>query len=418
MSGSSALHGVRILDLSEVMQGPFATQALADFGADVVKIERPGRGDVMRSLDRHAAERGLASSYFVAVNRNKRSVCLDLKSVGGREMLKRMAASADVLVHNYRPGVMERLGLGYDDLAAINPRLIYAIAMGFGESGPLASKAGQDLVGQSISGIAMQRPSPDLPPYLHPIPFIDYAGGMSLAQGILIALLERRSSGQGQKVSISLFDTAVAMQTLEATSHLMYHEETNWVSDHFPNATFETRDGWIAVLGFFRENPLRLICEALEIDDLSQDACYATPELQREHKQELNRVLAEQFARRTCDECIERLERVDILCAPVLALPDVLEHPQVRYNGLLVDVDVGGQDEARTIGNPVKLSRTRATVRRSVPLLGEHTRDVLREMGLGDAELDALGERGAAFGVAPPDLTAVTTSQHEARREQ
>jgi crotonobetainyl-CoA:carnitine CoA-transferase CaiB-like acyl-CoA transferase len=395
-----ALDGITVLDLGEVMQAPFATQALADFGAEVIKVERPGRGDVMRGLDRGATERGEASAYYVAVNRGKRSVCLDLKQPAGRDALLRMIPRVDVLVHNFRPGAMERLRLGHEDLAEINPGLIYAVALGFGETGPWARKAGQDLVSQSISGIAMHRPSKDQPPYLHPVPFVDYAGGMTLAQGILLALLERERSGLGQKVSISLFDTALAMQMLEVASHQLYGEETNWVADTFPNATFATADGWITVLGFFRDNPLKLMCAAMGMDDLSAREEYSTPALTSTHKEELNRIFAAEFAGLSSASCIERLEGVDVLCAPVLSMQEVLKHPQVAENGLLCEVEIDGQAPASVIGNPLKLSRTGAETRRPLARLGAHTAEVLAEMDFAPEEIAQLEEQGA-FGSAP-----------------
>lgn len=379
------LEGIRVLELSEVMQAPLSAQVLGDFGAEVIKIERPGRGDAIRGQDRHAVAAGLMSSYFTALNRNKRSVCLDLKSGQGREALLRLAAESDVLIHNYRPGAMERLGLSYDELSKVNPRLIYATATGYGEAGPLSHKGGQDLLAQSITGLARHSRRKE-EPQLHPIPFVDYASGMSLAQGILVALWERQSSGRGQKVSISLFDSAIAMQTLEATSHLMYDFENNWIDDWFPNAAFQVSDGWITVLGFYREDALQRICRAFDIDDAVVRK-YPDADQQAGHKEELNAILAGYFLRYDRDECIRRLDEVDVLCVPVLTIEEMLEHPQVQSNGMVIDVSVSGQPPARTIGNPVKLSRSAATVRSEVPLLGQHTETVLREMGFSDDEI-------------------------------
>jgi crotonobetainyl-CoA:carnitine CoA-transferase CaiB-like acyl-CoA transferase len=333
------------------------------------------------------------SSYFVALNRNKRCICLDLKHPAARAVLHRIVPQVDVLVHNFRPGVMERLGLGYDELSELHPGLVYAVATGFGETGPLAGMGGQDMVAQSISGIAAHSGGPAAPPHLCPTPFVDYASGMSLAQGILLALIERQRSGQGQKVSISLLDVAMAMQTLEATSQLMYAVETNWVADWFPNATFATADGWITVLGFFRDDVFARICRALEIDD-SAGAAYSTPEALAAGKQELNGILAPEFSKRATADCVQRLSSVDVLCAQTLTLTDALEHAQVQHNEMVLTVPVSQQPPARTMAHPVKLSRSAATVRHGAGRLGEHTRTVLRQFEFPPDEIDRLAAAG------------------------
>lgn len=410
---SAPLAGIKVLDLSEVWQAPLATQALADFGAEVIKVERPGPGDIMRGLDRHAVATGGVSCYFAAVNRNKRSLVLNIKEEEGLAAVLRMVERVDVFVHNFRPGVMERFGLGYGELAARNPGLVYATASGFGESGPLAAKGGQDMLAQSISGLAMHVAHPDMPPYLHPTPFIDYASGMNLAQGILAALLERERSGEGQKVSISLFDTAIAIQMSEAASRLVYDYETNWVSQWFPNAVFETADGWITVLGLFRPNPLGKICEALGIEDLSRRPEYATPELQAERKDELNEIVAAEFRKRPREELLELLDGVDVLCAPVLGLEEALEHPQAVHNGATVEVELAGDGRARVLANPLRLSRTPAAPgRQRIAAMGEDTGAVLAEMGFDEKEIERLRAHGA-----PPDGAVIAGNQNETRSQ-
>ncbi|OZM77931.1 CaiB/BaiF CoA-transferase family protein [Pseudonocardia sp. MH-G8] len=389
----AALDGITVLEISEVMQAPLAAQALADFGADVIKVERPGRGDAIRGQDRHATANGLVSSYFAALNRNKRCICLDLKHPAARGVLHRIVPRVDVLIHNFRPGVMERLGLGYEELREIHPGLVYAAASGFGETGPLARTGGQDMVAQSLSGIAVHSGGPGGRPHLCPTPFVDYASGMSLAQGILLALMERQRSGQGQKVSISLLDVAMGMQTLEATSQLMYGVETNWVADWFPNAVFATADGWITVLGFYRDDVFTRICRVLEIDD-SAGAAYPTPEAMAAGKQELNAILEPEFGKRPTADCVERLSSVDVLCAPALTLAEALEHTQVRHNETVLTVPVSQQPPARTIAHPVTLSRSPATVRHGVSRLGEHTRPVLRRFEFAADEIDRLAAAG------------------------
>ncbi|WIY01184.1 CaiB/BaiF CoA-transferase family protein [Amycolatopsis mongoliensis] len=388
------LDGIRVLDLGEIMQGPLAAQVLGDFGADVIKVERGIGGDLMRSLDRESAEAGEPCSYFVAVNRNKRSVSLNLKTREGMDALHRLLAGADVLVHSYRPAAVRRLGLTYEDLAERYPKLVYASASGFGESGPYAHKAGQDMLAQSLSGMARTVGDPNLTAHILPVPVVDYASGMALAQGILAALLERERSGRGQHVSVNLLDTALALQTLESASLLMYQRETNWVTDWY-SGIFETSDGMVTVLGLFRENALHLVCKALEVADLSRRPEFATAELQARNKDQANESLRDTVRALTTDEAIARFDAADLLSAPLLTLEEALAHPQVLENGTITQVEVGGRRTTRILGNPVKLSRTPATTRQGVADVGEHTEPVLREFGFTDDDLARLRASGA-----------------------
>jgi crotonobetainyl-CoA:carnitine CoA-transferase CaiB-like acyl-CoA transferase len=390
---SRALEGVRVLELCEVMQGPLAGQALGDLGADVIKVERATRGDTMRVLDRSAAENGRMSSYFASLNRNKRSIGLDLKTPGGMRVLHRLLERTDVLLHNYRPDAVRRLGLSYADLVQRYPRLIHASASGYGPDGPLAHKPGQDMLAQSISGLARAFAAPGRRSVLNPTAHVDYASGMALVQGVLAALYERERSGHGQEVSVNLLDTAVSMQMMEVAAHTMYGEELNWVTQWY-GGTFDTTDGVISVLGLFRDNALRLICSALGIEDLSLRPELATTELQARNRDIANAVIAPVVARLSTEEALERFGSVDVLCAPQLTIQEALRHPQVRHNGLLVEVDVADQFRAQLVGYPIRLSRSPGTVRRPVPRLGQDTRDVLRELGLDAEEIDRLGEEG------------------------
>lgn len=391
---SRALEGIRVVELCEIMQGPLAGQTLGDLGADVVKVERGARGDAMRALDREAVDNGRMSSYFVALNRNKRSIALDLKHPGGMEVLHRLLAEADVLVHNYRPHAIRRLGLSYEDLAPRYPRLVYGSASGFGVAGPWARKPGQDMLAQTVSGLARAVGDPGLTSYLNPTAQVDYASGMGLAQGILAALFERERSGRGQEVRVNLLDTAVAMQMLEAAAHTMYAQELNWVTQWYAG-TFATTDGVLTVLGLFRENAVRLICQALGIPDLSLRPELATTELQAKNRDLANEVIAPIVAELSTAEALHRFEAVDLLCAPQLTLAEALRHQQVAANELLVDVDVPGQEPARVVGYPVRLSRSHAEVRRAVPSVGEHTGEVLAELGYPPSRIAELARSGA-----------------------
>lgn len=375
------LTGITVVEFCEVYQGPIAGQTLADYGARVIKIERPPMGDPLRVVDFHASERNLMSGYFAAANRNKESVCLDVKSEGARAALHELLKTADVLLHNYRPGVMERLGFGYDAIAKINPRLIYAAASGFGETGPMAEMAGQDLVIQSISGIATKSTTQSGEPNYLNVPLTDYASGMLLVQGVLLALLERMTSGLGQKVTISLFDAAIAMQSLEAATVLNYGYETRWF-DRSLNFPAKAADGWLTVLGFFRNNPLQLICKALEIPDLSAEMQLRTDKEQLHRREEIVERLRPTFLQFTAADAVDRLQAVGILATPVLSLEQTLKLPQVTANGMLKKLPVDGQDDLIVVDHPLRLSRTPHSIRSGPPKLGEHTQAVLAGLGL------------------------------------
>ncbi|WP_019197690.1 CaiB/BaiF CoA transferase family protein [Afipia birgiae] len=383
----SILEGIKVIELCEVYQGPLAGQTLADYGARVIKVERPPVGDPMRLGDFYAAENNLMSGYYAAVNRNKECVCLDLKNDEGRAALLELLKTADVVLHNYRPGVMERLGFGYEELSEINPRLIYAAASGFGETGPLAEMAGQDLVIQSISGIAMKNArASGVPSYLN-VPLTDYASGLLLVQGILLALIERGKSGVGQKVTSSLFDAAVAMQSLEAASILNYGYETRWF-DRAPNFPVETSDGWITVLGFFRDNPLQLVCQALSVPDLSAELNVPLANDQIDIRDKIVERLTPEFRKFKAADIVARLQKVGILAAPVLSFEQTLALPQVENNRLIVTVPVEGQPDMKLVDQPLKFSRSQRPAVRAPGKLGAQTRTVLAEHGFDEARIE------------------------------
>ena len=386
MTTVQPLDGVVVLDFTQIEMGPCATQVLGDFGADVVKIERPGAGDLSRVHMKHASGE---SAIFWSLNRNKRSVALDMRSPLGREAIHRLARKADVLVHNFRPGVMERLGFGYSELSVINPRLIYAFGSGYGPTGPYRDKGGQDVLAQAMSGIASRRAEPDAPPEPSATPIADFTGGMLLTQAILLALLARERTGRGQVVHVSLLDGMLAMQLQEASAWLNLGQRLNWGS--FPlSGTFRTVDGYVVMVGAFKPNPLQDICRALGIEDLSADARYATHDAQVAHREELQQRWRQEFARRTTKQVVDALETVDILCAPVKDIEAALNDPQVAHNQMVVDMRDPEVGAIRTVGIPVKLEGTPGSVRRTPPRLGQHTREVLAELGFSPEEIRTL----------------------------
>jgi formyl-CoA transferase len=373
------------------MLGPCATQFLGDFGADVIKIERPGQGDLSRWSIPDPA--GLDNPVFCSLNRNKRSVALNLKHEGAREIVREMARAADVIVNNFRPDVMERMGLGYERLREANPRIIYAFGTGFGQSGPYAHKGGQDVLAQAMTGVMARKADPGHPLATYATALADYSAAMHLVQGILLALLHREKTGKGQVVDVSLYDSMLSMQTQEASMWLMRKEELNWAAMPL-SGVFETADGALVLVGAFKENPLRDICAALETSDLSREERFSTAERMKENRSELQALFRNRFREETTAHWTSRLEAQDLLCAPVRSLAEALEDPQTIENGMLVETNDGRPPTIRMVGSPVHLSEAPLAIRHSPPHLGEHTDAVLGELGYDSARIERLRAQG------------------------
>ncbi len=372
------LDGVRVIDFTQVMLGPCCTQMLADYGADVIKIEKEKIGDLSRwSLG--SDPDGLNNPVFSSLNRNKRSVALDLKTQEARDQVLALLDDADVVVNNFRPGVMERMGFGYEALKARNPRIIFGVGTGFGLEGPNVHKGGQDVLAQAVTGVMSRRADPAIPMSIYPTALCDYSAGMHLVQGILLALMQREKTGVGQLVSVSLYDSMLAMQMQEAAAHMMRGRDLNWAA--FPlTGVFETTDKPIVMVGAFKPNPLKDICEALEIEDLSQEERFKDFDSQMANRPELQKLFREHFARKDSAHWLARLEGVDILCAPVRTLADALEDEQTLVNGMIVEAGRTENGPVRVIGSPISMSDAPLVVRQFPPRLGEHNDEVLGEL--------------------------------------
>ena len=371
------LSGIRVIDFTQVMLGPCATQMLGDFGADVIKVERPGTGDLSRSFFGETSEEAMNNAVFVSLNRNKRSIEINSKSDVGRQQILDLVRTSDVVVDNFRAGVMDRLGFGYEALSQVNPRIICASGTGYGPKGPYAHKGGQDVLAQAMSGVMEKTQDPSIPKSIYPTTLCDYSAGMHLVQGILAALLMREKTGRGQKVEVSLYDSMIAMQMQEAAQWSKHHEVLNWAAMPL-TGVFDTTDGAIVIVGAFKTNPLRDICTSLEIDDLSPD--YPTLEVQRTNKPFLQQIFRDQIATNSSAYWLERLEAQDLLCAPVRTLGDALADKQTEVNNMLWPIDHPVLGPIKVVGSPVHLSDAPMQVHRLPPRLGEHTDEVLQDL--------------------------------------
>ncbi|MDW5596401.1 CoA transferase [Conexibacter stalactiti] len=399
-ASNQPLAGILVADFTQVMLGPSATQLMGDHGADVVKVERAGAGDLSRSTLPSDPD-GPQNPVYSSLNRNKRSIALDLRQERDREVARELVRRADVVVSNFRPGVMERLGLGWEAVQALNPRAVYALGTGYGSAGPYAGKGGQDMLAQAMMGVIERRADPTLPPTLFATTLADYSAGMHLFQGVLLALMARERTGLGQKVEVSLHDALLSMQMQEATHQLMRGAPLNWAS--MPHTgTFETTDGALVIVGAFRDNPVRDISLALGLDDLSLDPRFATFDALVEHVVAFRALLAARIETDTTAHWLERLEADDLLCAPVRSLADALDDEQTAVNGMVLEVTRGDGSSFRTVASPLHLSGTPAQLRLAPPQLGEHTDELLEELGFGAAAAAAAGGGGPATNGARP----------------
>jgi len=393
---AGALAGLTVLDLSRVLSGPFATMTLADLGADVVKIEQPGTGDDTRQWG--PPFQGDEAAYFLSVNRNKRSLALDLKSADGLALVRDLARRADVVVENFRPGTAARLGLGYDDLAAENPGLVYASISGYGQTGPDSHRAGYDAIAQARSGIMSVTGEADGPPVRVGVSSADLVAGMWAVIGILAALRERDRSGQGQWVDISLLDGSVSWLTYVASGYFATGTRPpRYGSAHptiAPYQGFATKDGDL-MLAVGNDAIWRRFAPVAGLADLLEDPRFTTNPLRVEHRDELLPLVADAMAARTSVEWVEVLDAAGVPVGPIQTVDEVVTDPQVLAREMIGEVKHPTAGTVRTIGCPVRLTATPPQVRTAPPLLGQHTDDVLAELGVDQERLVALRASGA-----------------------
>jgi len=391
----NALEGIRIIDFSHVYQGPVGMQILADFGADVIKIERPGSGDWSRAWGPYVD--GMSLPY-ASLNRNKRSLALNLKHEKGIEIILKLVETADVLVHNFRPGVMARLGLDYETVHALNPRLIYALSSGWGDVGPYVerSRGGHDMLARAEAGWFET-----LSPNELPVPAgisADYPAGLTLVQGILIALLARAKTGEGQLVTTDLLSVAFHARTWDSATVFNADRPQDdsgiGVTEAAIKKSFRTQDGMIELSPVFSANFLKDISTAMNLGDLCADPRFDTVEKQLVNSDELNGIIAARFLTKTTNEWLATLEPQGILCGRINTFEEATQDPQIAANEMIIEMEHPRAGRLRLLGTPLRLYGTPATFRQPPAYLGEQSAEVIADLGYSPKEIDAMREDG------------------------
>jgi formyl-CoA transferase len=394
MSESKAgpLDGVRVLDLTRVVAGPYCSMFLGDLGAEVVKVEQPGAGDDTRGWGPPFA--GGESAYYLCINRNKQSLALDLKSKRAVGLLRELVKVTDVVIENFRPGTMERLGLGEKELRELNPRLIYASLTGFGADGPMSDWPGYDLIVQAWGGLMSITGTPDGEPVKVGVAIIDLVAGLMLGKAITAALFAREKIGVGQRIDTSLLEAEVASLINVGSNYLVGgNTPTRWGNAHpniVPYQNFKTADGYL-VIGVASEVIWKRFCQALGRTELIDDRRFANNSKRVENRGELIALLAEIFLQKNNDAWFKLLTGAEGPCAPVQSIDQVFQAPQVLHRDMVMEVDHPTAGKVRMAGIPVKFSVTPASVRMPPPLLGEHNRAILKNwLGLSAEAIDEL----------------------------
>jgi len=392
----SILSGYKVLDCSIAMAGPFAAQRLGDLGADVIKIEPP-----TGEWQRHAPAGGITGNKinvsFLSLNRNKRSLAIDLKCAGGKQIIQKLAAQADVFIQNYRPGVAGRLGVDYETLSALNPRLIYVSMSGFGEDGPYATRPGQDLLLQAMSGAMLSSGRAGEAPRAAGQYVVDAVTAYCAFEGVLAALLHRERTGEGQKVEVNMLDAITTIQMQELSVYTVGHkpqvrsaEPHAHVYIRAPYGTFATSDGYLA-LAMPDMNVLARVTEEPRLAD------YAGERDGWEKRDEIYALVRDTLARASTADWFAKLDAAGIWCSPVYGYADLVDDPQIAHNGTFVEYEHPTEGRIKTPGFPIRFSKTPSQVVRGAPLTGQHTDEVLRDFGFSADEIAAHAASGAVL---------------------
>src|SRR5579875_1032751 len=378
-----ALEGIKIVDLTEYLSGPYCTMMLADLGADVIKIEEPGRGDGSRQWGPPFL--GGESAYFLSVNRNKRSLALNLKSEQGREVLTKLVSESDVLIENFRPGIAETLGIDYEELRKTNPGLIYCSISGFGQEGPYRNRPSYDIVGQAMSGLMSITGEKDGGPVKVGIAIADICAGMFATIGILAALTARNTTGVGQRIDISLLDGLVSWLSHQAGYYFATAKNPERLGTAHPTIApyqaFRASDGFYFVLAVGNDSIWARFCNAVGIDALASDSRFVKNSDRAKNREQLVSMLENLFSKKTRAEWLEIINAGGVPCAPILTLSQVFQDPQVLFRQMVEEVSHMKAGKIRVVASPVKMSDSPFSVRFPPPLLGESTEEILSSLG-------------------------------------
>ncbi len=377
-----SLEGIKILDLSRTLAGPFCTMLLGDMGADVIKVEQPGSGDETRRFT-PPTWNGEAT-YYLSSNRNKRGITVDLKSPEGKEIIYKLAKDADIFVENFRTGAMDKLGLGYEKIKEINPRIVYTSISGFGRTGPEKDRAGYDLLLQGFGGLMSITGDPDRPPAKAGMSIVDLSTGLFAVYGTLSALIAAQRTGKGQFVDVSLLDGQISLLNYLATAYFATGKPAGRMGSSHPSIApyqaFRAKD-MDFILAVPNDGLWKKCCEALDWIDLLEDSRFTKNIDRVANRQDLVSIMSDRFIQMEYKEIFETLDKFGVPCGPIHSIDQILNHPQIKARDMILEIEHPIVNELKVPGFPVKLSETPAILRHHPPLLGEHTDDVLSELG-------------------------------------
>ena len=383
-----ALEGIKVLDFSRALAGPYCTMMLADMGAEVIKLEMPGKGDDSRSYGPPFVEG--ESAYFMSVNRNKKSLTLNMKSEGSTEIIHRLIKQADVLVENFRPGVMERLGWGFQRVKEMNSKIIYCSISGFGQDGPYRMLPGFDQVMQGMGGIMSITGEPGGPPIKVGVAIADISGGMFAAYGILAALYNREKRGRGQMIDVSLLDSQVALLTYQAGAYFASGEIPQPVgSGHpliVPYQAFKAKDVYFNIAAG-NDKLWKMLCKAIGLEKVMDDPKFATNAKRVENREEIVKIISDIIITKNGEEWLKILTDAGVPCGPIYTMDKIFTDPQVLHRQMLKELDHPKIGKVKVTGVPIKLSDTPGEVGTAPPILGQHTQEILTELGFSDQDI-------------------------------
>ena len=391
---SEALKGIRVVDLSRILAGPWASQMLADMGAEVIKVERPKKGDDTRHwgppfIKPAQGDEPAQAAYYHCANRNKQSIAIDITQAQGQKVIKDMIAKSDVLIENYKVGGLEKYGLSYQQVKAINPKLVYCSITGFGQSGPYAHKAGYDAMIQGEGGLMSLTGEPAGSPMKVGVAVIDVMTGLYSANATLAALMARNHTGQGQHIDIALLDVQVATLANQAMNYLATDENPTRLGNGHPNIvpyqTFATNDGSL-ILAIGNDQQFEKFCHAANCSELATDSFYQTNQLRVENRTMLIPILAGIIANKSTEYWVATLEAIAVPCGPVNTLKQVFKHPQVQHRNMVKQIPDKDGTLIKTVASPINLSETPIQYKHAAPNIGEHTQQILSQFLAYDEE--------------------------------